>query len=473
MEKYKYFLKNTALLMLSGFSSKILIFLMVPIYTSVLTTSEFGASDIITTTVSLLLPILSLNICEAIMRFAMDKQYNTTEVVSVGLRYVTAAVLIAGAAIAANCILVVWDVLAEYALYTFLFFTSHLIYQFSTQLAKGLEDVAGIAIAGILSTVLTIGLLLLLLLRMGMHLDGFFMAYILGYFVPSGFLLCRIKLHKYLKLSVNRAVQTAMVRYSFPLIFNTLGWWVNNVSDRYIVTWLCGLSINGIYSVSYKIPSILNAFQNLFHQAWQISAIKEHDGENETGFYQEMLINANALMALMCSIVILLSKVFARFLYAKDFYAAWMFVPMLLLSSTINNASGVIGPILSARNDTKSLARAAWYGAVTNVVLNFVLVYFLGAQGAAIATAISSLAIFECRVHDTKDIFHQKSLLGLYTIWGLLLLQSCAMILGKGSLSYIIQTVLLFGVVVLSRKTIFTLFNGMLLAVKSRMKKSQ
>lgn len=471
MEKYKYFLKNTALLMLSGFSSKILIFLMVPIYTSVLTTSEFGASDIIITTASLMLPILSLNICEAIMRFAMDKQYDTAEVVSVGLRYIAFAVVAAGAAIAANRIFAVWDILADYALYTFLFFSAYLLYQFSTQLAKGLEDVGGIAIAGLLSTGLTIGLLLLFLLRLGMHLNGFFLAYILSYFVPSVFLLCRIKLLRYLKLSVNRTVQTAMVLYSFPLIFNTLGWWVNNVSDRYVVTWLCGLSINGIYSVSYKIPSILNAFQNLFHQAWQISAIKEHDGENETEFYRNMLINANAIMSVLCSVVILLSKVFAHYLYAKEFYAAWMFVPMLLLSSTINNASGVIGPILSARNETKSLAQAAWYGAITNVVLNIGLVYLLGAQGAAIATAISTLVIFECRVHDTKDIFPQKFLLGIYAIWGLLLLQSSVMILGKSILSYFIQIVLLFSVALLSRKTICTLLTGMANVVKGKLNK--
>ena len=46
-----------------------------------------------------------------------------------------------------------------------------------------------------------------------------------------------------------------------------IGWWINNVSDRYIVTWICGLAANGVYSVAYKIPSLLSMFQQIFNQA--------------------------------------------------------------------------------------------------------------------------------------------------------------------------------------------------------------
>lgn len=42
MKKYKYLFKNVGLLTISNFGSKILSFLLVPLYTSLLTTGEYG-----------------------------------------------------------------------------------------------------------------------------------------------------------------------------------------------------------------------------------------------------------------------------------------------------------------------------------------------------------------------------------------------------------------------------------------------
>ena len=70
--RYKYLIKNTGILTISSFSTKILTFLMVPLYTSVLTTEEYGTYDLAVSTVSLLIPILSVNIVDGVMRYSMD-----------------------------------------------------------------------------------------------------------------------------------------------------------------------------------------------------------------------------------------------------------------------------------------------------------------------------------------------------------------------------------------------------------------
>ena len=54
--KYRRLIKNILLLFTGNFVSKVLSFLMVPFYTSILTTSDYGVSDLITTTVLLVLP---------------------------------------------------------------------------------------------------------------------------------------------------------------------------------------------------------------------------------------------------------------------------------------------------------------------------------------------------------------------------------------------------------------------------------
>ncbi|WP_241489830.1 oligosaccharide flippase family protein, partial [Streptococcus pneumoniae] len=85
MSKYKELAKNTGIFALANFSSKILIFLLVPIYTRVLTTTEYGFYDLVYTTIQLFVPILTLNISEAVMRFLMKDGVSKKSVFSIAV----------------------------------------------------------------------------------------------------------------------------------------------------------------------------------------------------------------------------------------------------------------------------------------------------------------------------------------------------------------------------------------------------
>ena len=96
MNKSKYLLKNMGILTISNFSSKILVFLLVPIYTSVLSTSEYGLYDLAVSTATLFYPILTLNIVDAVMRFCMDIQSDKKHIASIGFKFISISVLIFG-----------------------------------------------------------------------------------------------------------------------------------------------------------------------------------------------------------------------------------------------------------------------------------------------------------------------------------------------------------------------------------------
>ena len=56
---------------------------------------------------------------------------------------------------------------------------------------------------------------------------------------------------------------------------NSISWWVSNSSDRYIMNIFRGLSELGIYSVSYKIPSIMATISGIMVSAWEMSAVDD------------------------------------------------------------------------------------------------------------------------------------------------------------------------------------------------------
>ncbi len=143
--------------------------------------------------------------------------------------------------------------------------------------------------------------------------------------------------------------------------------------------WVCGVAQNGIYSMSYKIPTILMVVQNIFAQAWQISAVKEYEKKKEKEqFFSIIYKMYNLLMVLGTAILIITTKILARFLYGNEFYEAWRCVPILLLSIVFGALSGFIGTVFSATKDSKAYARTTIIGATTNIILNFILIPLMG-----------------------------------------------------------------------------------------------
>ena len=265
-------------------------------------------------------------------------------------------------------------------------------------------------------------------LPQGYNGKGFFFAMILGQAVPIIYLLWKLDFTKTIfavtRLRFNNSLCREMLSYSVPLIATSLGWWVNSTSDRYIVAFICGVGANGLLSVAYKIPAIINTLQGIFIQAWQISAIKEYGSKDKARFYGNAFSALNVMMAIACSVLILLTRPIAHLLFAKGFFIAWQYVPFLLVSCVANSASGFLGPVLSAKKDSKSAALSAIYGAIANLVLNVALVYVLGIQGACIATVIASWIIYYSR----KKSLNKEIVIDRYSsvllIWALLCLQA-------------------------------------------------
>lgn len=431
MKREKYLLKNIGLLTISNFGSKILNIFLVPLYTNFLTTGEYGTYDLYATTILLLMPLLSLDIVEAVMRFALDKKNDPNDVLAIGLRKVSIAIIICASLAGINRCFNFIPIFSDYWYFLILLFTGNIVYDLLSQFSRGIEKISTVAAAGFLNTlsVLIFNLFFLLFLRLG--LIGYFLANSLAYIVPVTFMIIRLKIWRHLRFDrINSSLKASMYAYSSPLVFNMMAWWVNNVSDRYIITLICGVAANGIYSIAYRIPSILNALQAIFSQAWTISAIKEFDRDSGP-FYSKIYQLYNCLLLLLCSTLIIFDKLIARILFAKDFYQAWKYAPFLMISVVFGSLSGVLTGIFSAAKKTKVLATTTITGAFVNTGLNFLLVHKMGPIGAAIATLFTCAVVWGMRLTKAReivkfDITLKKDLLA----YGILLLQAVLLVIG-------------------------------------------
>lgn len=397
--KYGYLVKNVGLLTISSFATKLLSFFLVPLYTNTLTTGEYGTYDLMTATVGILVPILTMNIYEAVLRFAMDRNADREALATIGMRYSLLASLILGIVSLFAVMFGAVSFEPRLILFFWLFFIIQTFTNLVTCYARGVGLIEDLSISGAAASAVTIILNVVFLLPLHMGLEGYFLANILGPLAQIIYLEGKARLIADMHLRrPYRQLRKEMIAYSLPLIANSIAWWVNSVSDRYIVTLFLGIAANGVYSVATKIPAILNVFQGIFNQAWSLSSTKSFDPEDKDGFFANTYRAYNCFMTIVCSAVVLANKPLASFLYAKDFYIAWRYVPWLTLAILFGALVGFLEGIYIAVKDSKTPAKCTLAGAVTNIVLNFALVPVMGALGAAIATAVCYLEIWVARL---------------------------------------------------------------------------
>lgn len=459
-EKNKSLLKNIGLFTIGSFGSKILSFLLVPLYTAVLATTEYGTVDLITSTASLLMPILLLSIFDATLRFGMDLEYKKEDVLSTSIN-----IAIKGSLVLVVGVLIVYfsnlfNISGTYLIFLCVYFILGAQSQIFNLYLRAKNQAAVIAISGIICTLITCisNIVLLLVLKWGIL--GYMISNTVGVLLQNSYQLIFGKIYRNVKFRNYNNLSKPMIRYSSPLIANSISWWINNASDRYILTFLRGVSETGIYSVSYKIPTILTMFQGIFYNAWSISAIAEFDENDSDGFIGNNYTMYSFISLAVCSGLLLINIPLAMFLYKGDYYAAWKCVPFLLMGTVFSGISQFEGSLFAAIKNTKSVAKTTVIGAAVNIVCNFILIYFIGSIGAALATLLGYLTTWALRTKHLQSFIKMKVYWKTHFISVILVIvQSVMATLG---VSEIIQIVPFILFLIINRKSIMPIINRVL-----------
>lgn len=408
-QKAKDLSVNTLLFTISNFGTKIISFLLVPLYTYVLSTEVYGKLDIVAITVQLIVPIMTLNIHEAVLRFCLDKGHEPLQVVKIAIRIAMIATAVLGAGVIIVYNLPFFHLSLMYSVYLYLLFIANAFNNIFAMYLKAVNKVKLLVFCGLLNTLITCLLNVVLLLWVKIGVLGYLIANISGTMLAIVLMVTFGGVLKSVKVRVPKGVFKAMTLYSLPLIANSIAWWLNNASDRYIIAFFCGAAVNGVYAVAYKIPTILSTVQNVFYNAWSISAITEFDKDDSDGFIGNVYMTYSCVSVLGGSVLLICNVFIAYVLYSKEFFTAWHYVPPLLVGAVFNGIALFEGCIFAAVKKTKEVSVSTVLGAIVNIVLNFALIPLIGALGAAIATMAGYIAIWIIRTIQMREIIRIKA----------------------------------------------------------------
>ncbi len=402
MNRYKKLFSTTFILGIGTFSSKILTFLLVPLYTHVLSTGEYGIVDLLVQTANLLIPLVSLGINEGILRFGVDGDTDHRTVFTTG--FVT--ILIGFAGFCALYPAVQFLPIAEgYTHWIYVFVLCSMLHYLCARFTKAIGHVRLFAVSGVLGTALTLSLDILFLVVLRLGILGYILAIVLSDVCTIIFLTVSAKLYRFLRFRyLEKATWRAMLKYSIPLIPTTVLWWITDVSDRYLVKNIVGADANGLYAVSYKIPTIMILLCGIFMDAWQLSVLSEKSDEERRDFFSKVFSMYQSVMFLAAGGLIVFAKVITKILVADDFYASWEYIPTLIIATVFSCLVTFLGSIYVVTKRSKSTLWTTMVGAIGNIIGNILLIPVWGVHGAAISTAVSYGLVFLIRALHTRRL---------------------------------------------------------------------
>ena len=468
MNQYKRLGKNVGAMVIGNFVIKILSFFMVPFYMSILSTSEYGTADLITTTITLILPVFSLLMDEAVMRFSLDKGNSSKQIFTTALKISTIGF---GIAMICSPIILLFDMLRPYYWHFVIYYVSVWFYNLSASYAKGQDKVVVLTIGGLIHSVLYISINIITLLFLKWRVHGYLLAISGSNLLTVLFFWGYFKFHKQIEFGerLDKNLARSMVRYSTPLIPNYMAWWVNNAADRYILAAFSGSGVTGIYAAAFKIPTLLSSITSLFASAWKISAVDEFGSEKSIKFYNNVYGLYNSFLFISGAGLIFLTQIFARLLYAKDFFIAWRITPILIFSYILSAQCLFLESIFTSSKKTKILFLASLVGAFVNVGLNLLLIPKYEGTGAAIATVIGYFVILCITIFCARKILSMNFYLIKNSICYILLIVEIFLTLINTVWSYGLAAVLVCAIILINIKELIALIRKFLNKRKVKM----
>lgn len=408
MNKKKQLAKNTIIIFLGKVCTQLISFFLLPLYTGYLSTAQYGTVDLITTYVTLLVPLITLELEMSIFRWLVDSRGNEKD----EKKLISNNFFILGVGLLLFTILYILVTSFWHIEYRWIILIDIIVCTLSgnlLQVARGFGRTLDYSISCIITGVTTILSNIILIVFMGMKSDGMIISMALANFLCSLYLFLRLKLYKKIDFRLkDKKLIKEMNAYSIPLIPNGVSWWIVNVSDRSIINVVLGTAANGLYAVSNKFPTILSSLLGIFNLSWSESAALHINAEDRDEFFSSVCNTVVKLFsALGVGMIACMPFVFPILINAK-YDDAYLYIPILVLGSVFNVLICLYSAIYIAKKMTKQVAATSIIGAIINILVNVVFIKWIGLYAAALSTAISYFAMMVYRHIDLKKYINIK-----------------------------------------------------------------
>ncbi len=419
MNKYKKLAQNTAIFAIGSFGSKILLLLLTRLYSANIDPGDTSTKSLLEQTANFIIPIVTFSIAEAVIRYGLDREYDKKEV------FTSACMVeLGGMVVLLLCtpLLMLLPYTQGYLLYLVAYIMASSFRQLCSQFVRARDLTRLFALDGILATLSLFLFNVLFISVLHWGVKGFMIAVFLSDLCSGLFLWFTAGLHRFFdpKHCFNPDVTRVMLRFAIPMIPTAVLWIITGFSDRLFVRYMDGAALSkdvgeaaaGIYEYASKVPNLISMVSTIFFQAWNMSAITENNSKDKSVFYYRIFNAYQAFMflgaAFMIAFVRPLSALLINYNVYPEYTRCYLYTPVLIIAVVMMSFNQFLSSVYVATQKTSHSMWTALIAAVTNILLNILLIYRWGVHGAVIATFASYFVCYLVRIVDTRKMIYFK-----------------------------------------------------------------
>lgn len=381
--------------------TKAIAYISILIYTFFISKEELGVYDVIMTTVTLIEPILSLRIQDAAYRWSIDSENSKdSHVIKTALCIIEFMLLLATVtAIIGNCFIkfnYFWIIIG--------YGTCYILYEFIHTILRGINSKL-YALIGFLYAAL----------YLIFEVSGF----ILGKFDLSILLISKMissticiflifvfakDIREAVRDKFDYSLAKKMLKYSLPLVPNIIGWWIIDMSDRYIILGALGVAYNGVYSIANKIPNIMKVIGDTFQYAWQDTVLQEYSCNDGQALLTNVFNKYIKTIFSLCICAVPFTRVVVELFVGMEYKEAWQFTGLLYMAVILSSLGSLLGVGYAISKKTIKALKITYIPALINVIINLLLIKRIGLHAASLSTFVASLIRFILCYFDTRKI---------------------------------------------------------------------
>ncbi len=398
MSNFKTF-ANVALYTIGELIPRILSFLLLPVLTKYLSTSDYGISGYINTVVTFLFVFTTLSV----NTYALRSYYKFNSEVEKKKLLGNIFLFLIGWGLIMLCLEIL---LFPFILNTFSvqapfypYFLLALIINFFDVISiipliayRVNEDAKGFVILSVGRTILQYILILLLVAGFNMGLLGSYLGRLIAC-IPF-FLIYFIIIKKKGIFCININQIKNALRFSLPLLPGALSYLIISIFDRVILERYVSLSELGLFSVASTLALTLNMVIQGFYRSFEQKIFREHNNKEYLQVVDKLYKIYLSALYIPGFLLTLFSKEILFFFTSNNFYKADIYVVYLVVAVLISGTNIFLGTLLIADNRRKIVSYSSFTSAIFSFIANLMLIKYYGVLGACIASILSFLVVY-------------------------------------------------------------------------------
>ncbi len=411
---------GTLIYFIGSFGTSLLQFLFVPVITQLLPADEYAYFDLAYNAILVLIPVLTMQSIEALFRmlFSASATDRPKYLSTVGFFCLMGIAAFGG-------LLVVGTQLFDfirYPVWLFFYFAGTVAYFYYQRVARCFGENKLYMLMSILHTALLLGLQLVLLLVFRMQTEALLIAGGVAPLLTSVIFESRLRVRRLFSIrAVHRDTATEVLRFSAPLIPQSVSSWSVSQVNRYIMVAVLGMTAVGIFNMAYKFSFVMYIITSVFQMAWQESAIRESDAEDSKTFYTDTFSSYMRFTMSMLLVMIPITPYILPFMLKNEYIAAWKFVPWIYLISLFEAFMNFMGTGYLVSKRTVGAFVTVLIGSIFNIIFVLALVHTMGEYAALIGCILAYALVWLLRKHTLRDIMPIRIDLGIFCLLSVLI----------------------------------------------------